>query len=57
MKFLLLVFVVLMSGCSAGSLGKVTRYQSDGQSIICWEPSQKMSGLATFAADKIEGGK
>lgn len=44
--------LMLLSGCS--SLGGLTRYQSNGQQVICWEPSHKVNGLVAYVADKVE---
>lgn len=55
MRILLLVAVVTsFSGCAFAPMGKMTRYDDHGQQTICWEPSRKMNGLATFIANRLE---
>lgn len=58
MKMLfLLAMTSLLHGCASAPLGRVTRYEYLGQQVICWEPSRKLNGLATFVANRLESTK
>lgn len=46
--------MMLLSGCASAPFGRVTRYETNGQQTICWEPSHKLNGLAEFVANRFE---
>lgn len=54
MRIAFLLAVVFLNGCTSVAMGRVTRYQTNGQQTLCWEPSRKMNGLADFLANRLE---